>query len=99
MTEAALAHPLRHGRVLLEWTAVCVGLVAGGLAFFQYRISREASLPVLGIVLVTASAMDAMRALAYVGLIPTTAPPVLLWPFAWTLCRTLTATILLFGVT
>jgi diguanylate cyclase (GGDEF)-like protein len=98
LTEAALGQPLRHARVLAEWTAVCVGLVAGGLAFFQYRISREPSLPVLGIALVSASAMDGVRALAYVGLIPTAAPPVLLWPFSWTLARTLTATILLFGV-
>jgi diguanylate cyclase (GGDEF)-like protein len=98
MTDAALVQPLRHMRVLGEWTAVCVGLVAGALAFFQYRISREPSLPVLGIVLVSASAMDGMRALAYVGLIHTAAPPEQLWPFAWTLCRTLTGTILLFGV-
>ncbi len=98
LTTTALGQPLRHARVLAEWTAACIGLVAGGLALFQYRISREPSLPVLGIVLVSASAMDGMRALAYVGLIATSAPPAQIWPFAWTLSRTLTATILLFGV-
>jgi diguanylate cyclase (GGDEF)-like protein len=93
-----LSAAVREGRVLFEWTAVWIAAFASGLAFFQYRISREPSLPILGIVLLSAGAMDGMRVLAYDGLITTAAAPAELWPFAFTLCRTLTATILLVGV-
>ena len=49
---------------LLEWTAFCAAVFVGLLAFVQFRLTREPSLPVIGIALVCAGAMDGFHTFA-----------------------------------
>jgi PAS domain S-box-containing protein len=87
-----------HTHTLLEWTAVCAAAFVGLLTFVQYRLTREPSLPVIGVALVCAGAMDAFHTLAADRLIDAVANNRDLIPFTWAICRLFNAVILLFGV-
>ncbi|MBN4058851.1 PAS domain S-box protein [bacterium AH-315-J04] len=83
---------------ILEWTAVCSAAFVVVLAFMQFRLTREPSLPVIGVALACAGAMDAFHTLAADRLIESVADNRNLIPFTWAICRTFNAVILLVGV-
>ena len=70
MTERELhqsAYQLLGGsftHTILEWTAVCCAAFVGVLAFVNYRLAGEPSLPIIGMALVCAGGMDAFHTLA-----------------------------------
>lgn len=77
---------------------MCAAAFVALLAFVQYRMTREPSLPVIGVALLCAGAMDAFHTLAADRLITTVADNRDLIPFTWALCRTFNAIILVVGV-
>ncbi len=83
---------------ILEWTAVCAAFFVALLAFVQYRLTREASLPIIGIALACAGAMDAFHTFAADRLIDAVAANEYLIPFTWAICRLFNAMIMLTGV-
>ena len=96
-----LAFELLRGsftHTILEWTAVCAALVVCGLAFVRYRLSRDAFMPIVGIALACAGAMDAFHTLAADRLISALADNRQLIPFTWALCRMFNSVLVLSGV-
>jgi PAS domain S-box-containing protein len=87
-----------YTHTLLEWTAVCAAAVVGALAFLRYRLTGEVSLPVIGMALLCAGAMDAFHTLAAVRLVEGVVDNRELIPFTWAICRMFNALILLIGV-
>ncbi len=83
---------------LLEWTAVVCAAFICVLALSQFKLSREPSLPVIGIALACAGAMDAFHTLAADRLIDTVGDNRNLIPFTWAICRLFNGGILLLGV-
>lgn len=83
---------------ILEWTAVCAAVFVGILAFVQYRITNEPSLPIIGVALACAGAMDAFHTFAADRLIEAVADNRDLVPFTWAICRLFNAMIMLIGV-
>jgi len=83
---------------LLEWSAVCAAWFVGLLAFTQYRLTGSKSLPIIGIALMSAGAMDAFHTLAADQLISSMAENGSLVPFTWALCRLFNSLILLMGI-
>ena len=62
-----LAHHALHGsftHTLLEWSALCMAFFVGAMAFLQFRLTREPSLPIIGAALVCAGAMDGFHTFA-----------------------------------
>jgi len=68
---------------ILEWTAVCSALFVMILSFVYFRVTREPSLPVIGVALACAGAMDAFHTLAADRLIEAVADNKDLIPFTW----------------
>ena len=93
---AALRGSFSH--TLLEWTALCAAGFVGLLAFVQFRLTREPSLPIIGMALVCAGAMDGFHTFAANRLTSAIADNKDLIPFTWAICRLFNATILLIGV-
>ncbi len=93
-------HALRgsYSHTILEWTAVCTAAFVALLAIFQYRMTREPSLPVIGIALACAGGMDAFHTFAADRLITAVAENRDLIPFTWAICRLFNGVILLVGV-
>lgn len=95
------AHSALRGSIthtLLEWTALCAAFFVGLLAFVQYRLTREPSLPIIGMALVCAGAMDGFHTFAADRLIHAVADNRDLIPFTWAICRLFNGIILLIGV-
>lgn len=98
-------HDLAHAHVrgsfthtLLEWSAVCAAGFAALLAFAQYRMTKEPSLPIIGMAMLCAGVMDAFHTLAADGLIRAGVPNDRFVPFTWALCRLFNSLILCVGV-
>jgi hypothetical protein len=84
---------------ILQWTAVCAAVFVGILGYVHYRLTREPSLPVIGVSLAYAGAMDAFDTFAAYRLIDAAiADNNALMPLSWTLCRLFNGLILLVGV-
>ncbi|MEE9129199.1 MAG: EAL domain-containing protein [Phycisphaerales bacterium] len=83
---------------LLEWTALCAAAFVGILALVQYRLTREPSLPIIGMALVCAGAMDGFHTFAADRLISAVADNRNLIPFTWAICRFFNGAIMLVGV-
>ncbi len=83
---------------LLEWSALCAAIFVGILAFVQFRLTRESSLPIIGMALMCAGAMDAFHTFAADRLIHAVADNRDLIPFTWALCRLFNGMILMIGV-
>jgi diguanylate cyclase (GGDEF)-like protein/PAS domain S-box-containing protein len=96
----AVHHALRGSftHTILEWTAVCIAAVVCALALIQYRLVRDPSLPIIGVALASAGAMDAFHTLAADRLIHAVADNKDLIPFTWAICRLFNGTIQLIGV-
>jgi signal transduction histidine kinase/DNA-binding response OmpR family regulator len=95
------AHQALRGsftHTLLEWTAVCAAAFVGMLALVQHRLNRTSSLPVIGVALMCAGAMDAFHTLAADRLIHAAADNTDLIPFTWAICRLFNGMIQLLGV-
>lgn len=83
---------------ILEWSAICAAIIVCVLAFVQHRLTSDPSLPIIGIALVCAGAMDGFHTLAADRLIESVADNNKLIPFTWAICRLFNALILLIGV-
>jgi len=91
----------QHGALvhsLLEWTSVCAAGLVGALAFVHYRVTKEASLPVIGMAMLCAGALDMFHVLASEGLVGEIADPESFAPFIGTASRLVSGLICLFGV-
>ena len=99
-TSDALHQAVRGGytHTLLEWTAFCAAVFVFFLTFMQYRLTREPSLPILGVALLCAGTMDAFHILAANRLIEAVAENRNLIPFTWAICRLFNGLILLSGL-
>ncbi|NQZ56280.1 MAG: hypothetical protein HRT88_02260, partial [Lentisphaeraceae bacterium] len=108
-----MAHVMLSGsftHTLLEWAAVSAAIFIAILAFLQFQLSKEASLPVLGVALACAGMMDAFHTFAADRLIfsvgrllmpaqgSNAAQTADLIPFTWAICRLFNSSILLIGV-
>ena len=87
-----------YTHTLLEWSAVCAAAFVAILAFSQYRMTNEPSLPVIGMAMLGAGCMDAFHTLAADGLIRPGVENERFIPFTWALCRLYNALVLAFGV-
>ncbi len=83
---------------LLEWTSVCAASLVGALAFVHYRVTKEASLPVIGMAMLCAGALDMFHILASEGLVGEIADPESFAPFIGTASRLVSGLICLLGV-
>ncbi len=101
LSELDLAHQWLRGsfiHTILEWTAVCAAAFVGFLTLVQYRLSREISLPIIGLALTCAGGMDAFHTLAADRLMVAAADNQDLIPYTWALCRFFNGAIQLLGV-
>jgi len=96
MDQRALSGSYTH--TILEWTAVCAAAFACLFCLSHFALSDEPSVPVIGIALACAGAMDAFHTLAADHLIVAIADNRELIPFTWALSRMFHAGILLVGV-
>jgi signal transduction histidine kinase/CheY-like chemotaxis protein/HPt (histidine-containing phosphotransfer) domain-containing protein len=96
-TSAALRGDYSH--TLLEWTATTAAFFFFVLALVQYQLTREPWLPIIGIALACAGAMDAFHALAASQVISSVADNRDLVAFSWAVCRGFHSCILLLAVT
>jgi hypothetical protein len=93
----ALAGSFTH--TILEWSAFCAAIFTAVLAGIHFAISRRGIvIPVIGVALVCAGAMDAFHTLAADRLIHATAANTNLIPFTWALCRLFNCAIMIIGV-
>ena len=83
---------------LLEWTGVCAAVFVGLLAFLQYRLTDEPSLPIIGLAMFCAAGMDIFHTLAADGLIASVADMDSFLPFTMIGSRVFTGLISLVGV-
>ena len=83
---------------LLEWSAFCAAIFTVILAFSHYRITGDATTPIIGVALFCAGCMDAFHTLAAARLIEAVADNHDLIPFTWAICRMFNALIMIFGV-
>jgi signal transduction histidine kinase/CheY-like chemotaxis protein len=83
---------------LLEWTGVCAAVFVGLLAFLQYRLTDEPSLPVIGLAMFCAAGMDIFHTLAADGMIVSVANMDSFLPFTMIGSRVFTGLISLVGV-
>ncbi len=93
---AALRGSYTH--TLLEWSALAAAVFCGLLAFVQYRLTKDASLPIIGVALICAGAMDGFHTFAADRLIVAVADNKNLIPFTWAICRLFHILILLVGI-
>ncbi|NQZ69260.1 MAG: hypothetical protein HRT89_14460 [Lentisphaeria bacterium] len=83
---------------ILEWSAFCVAMFTALLAFTNMRITKDITVPIIGLALFMSGFMDAFHTLAADRLIHATAPNTDLVPFTWAICRAFNALIMKFGV-
>jgi len=83
---------------LLEWSAFCTALFTFFLAIVHYRISKDITIPVIGVALICAGCMDAFHTLAADRLIEAAADNRNLIPFTWAISRVFNALIMIVGV-
>jgi PAS domain S-box-containing protein len=98
---ARTIHHALHGdfvHTILEWSSVSAAVFVGVLALVQFRISRDPSLPVIGVAVASAGAVDVFHVLAADRLITSTASDESLIPFTWAIARLFHGTILLIGI-
>ena len=99
LAEAAhLALRGSYTHTLLEWTALALASFVCLLAFVQFRLNKDASLPIIGVALICAGTMDGFHTFAADRLITAVADNRDLIPFTWAICRLFNATIMLVGL-
>jgi diguanylate cyclase (GGDEF)-like protein/PAS domain S-box-containing protein len=92
----ALSGSFTH--LLLEWTAVGAALLTALLALIHFRLTRDVTVPILGLALLFAGSMDAFHGLASVRLLAGDAQLDRLIPMTWMLARTFATLVLVAGV-
>ncbi len=92
----ALSGALHHA--LLEWSAVCIAVIATIFSFVHYRVKRDITVPIIGIALLCAGLVDAFHTLASMRIIRTDTFNVDFIPFTWALSRSFNAFIMICGV-
>ncbi len=83
---------------ILEWSAFCAAIFTVSMAFVHYSAKGNVAVPVVGLALLCAGAMDAFHTLAADHLIEAIADNRNLIPFTWAICRVFNALIMLVGV-
>ena len=94
--QQALSGSYTH--TILEWSAVCAAVFTCLLCLSHFAPAEDPSVPVIGIALACAGAMDAFHTLAADNLIFVTADNQELIPLTWALSRLFNAGILLVSV-
>jgi len=101
--ETPAAYVVQHyliGRALhtiLEWTAVCIGLMTGVLSFVHFRLKHDVTTPIIGTALFFSAMLDACDILAADGIIPGVTNLDAFLPFTWAASRTFNVAILAAG--
>lgn len=83
---------------LLEWTGVCAAVTVGLLAFLQFRLTDEPSLPIIGLAVMGAAGMDIFHTLAASGLVASVTDLDSFIPYTWAGSRLFAGLISLAGV-
>lgn len=73
---------------ILEWSSVVVAMVIMGFSFVHYRIHKNIVLPIIGMAIGAAGAMDAFHTLVAARLINGAADQTNFVPFTWAVART-----------
>ncbi len=83
--------------ILWEWTAFCVALFTVLFSFAHFRVTRDATTPIIGTALFFSAMIDVFRILTFTGLIKTAFDPVDFIPFTWVISRTFNVCLLISG--
>ncbi|NQZ79755.1 MAG: response regulator [Colwellia sp.] len=89
----AVAGAIHHA--LLEWSAVTLATMVAIASFMHYRIKRDVTVPIIGLALLSAGAVDAFHTLAATRIISASAPNTDFIPFTWALSRIFNALIMI----
>ncbi|WP_111976995.1 response regulator [Algibacillus agarilyticus] len=90
-----LAGSLHH--VLLEWSAVCIAIMAALTSLLHYKIKKDLAIPILGMALLCVGFVDAFHTLAATRIIEANTNNTDFIPFTWALSRIFNASIMLIG--
>jgi PAS domain S-box-containing protein len=98
----AVAHYSMLGsftHTILDWTSVCAAGCVVILIFVQFRLTREPSLPIIGVAIACAGVMEAFHTVAAECSIQSaTMDDSVFLPFTWTLSRLFNSVILMVAV-
>lgn len=83
---------------LLEWSAFCIAAITVFLALSHYKITHNATTPIIGVAFFMAGCMDAFHTLAADRLIDAVADNRDFIPFTWAVSRSFNALIMIIGV-
>ena len=93
---ASHAGDLHHG--LLEWSSVCIAIVAAALSYVHYNINKDIIVPIIGMALMASAVMDTFHILTALRLIDVLTESSDFIPFTWALSRGFHVTILVGGM-
>jgi len=93
-------HPIAVSFIhtILVWSAFMAALFTAVLAFFHFRIRRDITIPIVGLAIFCAGAMDTFHALISNEIISVTVNNASAISFTWTIGRTFNALIMIIGV-
>ncbi len=91
-----LAGAMHH--MFLEWSAVCLALIATLASFLHYRNHQDITVPVIGMALLSAGLVDGFHILAATRIISASTPSGDFIPFTWAVSRVFNASIMIVGV-
>ncbi len=83
---------------ILEWSAFSVAIMTALFGFVHFRVTKQATIPVICVALFCAGSMDAFHTLAADRLIQAVAENNKLIPFTWAISRSFNALIIILGV-
>jgi len=82
---------------VLEWTAVCIALFAGIMAYIHYYTIRDVSTPIIGTALFFSGLIDAFNVLSADHIINPATDTARFLPFTWAISRLFNVTIMTLG--
>jgi len=91
----ALSGALHHA--ILEWSAVIVAMLVFIVSLVHYRVRGDMAIPIIGMALLCAGAVDAFHTLAATRIIEANAPNTDFIPFTWAFSRIFNASIMIIG--
>ncbi|MDN4501009.1 response regulator [Alteromonadaceae bacterium BrNp21-10] len=84
---------------ILDWTAICIAVIASGIAFLHYRRNGDVPIAIIGLVLFSSAIVDGFHTLAATRIIEAISGNQDFIPFTWALSRLFNATVIIIGVT
>lgn len=82
---------------IVEWTAVCVALFTGVMAFIHYFTIRDVSTPIIGTALFFSGLIDAFNVMSVDHIINSVEDTSRFLPFTWAISRIFNVTIMTMG--